>query len=189
MKRLIFILFVMAATLIFFNCSEKNPTEPDLTQSDQVILSKKKVNFTATALIDCNSGYAYMGTKKILPNGKVHQRGVKAEFKMVEDKPTEGLLNGDMFWTTNKNIDGKNAKLWGKIDLIGDKGKWELTWRGSKIGLDVVIYAHGVGVEGDVKGMVTKMTMKMKLVPNPDSPPPVIECKKFFHSIEGYILR
>lgn len=189
MKRLFFILFVMVATLMFFNCSENNSTAPDLTQDSPVTLGKVKTDFHATAMIDCFWEGASSGTMKVLPNGKIHQRGVKAKFIMVEDKPTDGLLNGGMFWTTNKNIDGKNAKLWGKIELIGDKGKWALKWHGSKIGLDVVIYAHGVGVEGDVKGMVTKMMMEMKLVPNPESPPPVIECKKFFHSIEGYILK
>jgi len=59
MKRLILMFLIVGATLIFFGCSEKNPSAPELSQSDQVTntLSKKPLptitgtvtlNFTGT---------------------------------------------------------------------------------------------------------------------------------------------
>jgi hypothetical protein len=134
---------------------------------------------------------------KVLPNGKKHQRGVKAKFIM---DVSEDLLDGEMYWATSKNIDADwfKAKLWGKIELVvdGGKGKWELKWHGYKIGRLVTIDAKGVGVDGEVKGMVTKMNMEMwlegEINPTPgDGRPPFLvdECLKKFRSIEGYILK
>ncbi len=197
MKRLIFILFVMAATMIFFNCSDNNPTSPESGQSDQVTLAKTKTDFTGTADIDCYWGGATNGTMKLLPNGDRHQRGVKAKYIM---DVSEDLLNGEMYWATSKNIEADwfKAKLWGKIELVvtGGQGKWEFTWHGYKIGRLVTIDAKGVGVDGEVKGMVAKMTMEMFLMgiknPTPgDGRPPFLvdECQKEFRLIEGYILK
>ncbi len=182
MKRLFFILFVMAATMIFFSCSENNPTSPDLTQDNPVTLAKAKINFIATAIIDCNPPFISMGTTKVLPNGKKHIRGVEVKYNMVADD--EPLLTGVLLWNTNKNIeaDGIKAKLWGKMELLVDGGKWELTFHGYKIGLDVVLDVKGVGVEGIVKDMVAKWTMEMilKLIPG-SNPPMVKHCAKKFH--------
>ncbi|MCK5457845.1 MAG: hypothetical protein KAI45_12015, partial [Melioribacteraceae bacterium] len=106
-------------------------------------------------------------------------RGVEVRYDMIGDAD---FLNGTQLWITNKNIEkgGVKAKLWGKMELIVAGGKWELTWHGYKIGKMVTIDANGVGVEGKVKGMVTKMTMEMKL--------PLDPCNKEF-DIEGYISK
>ncbi|MBT8387260.1 MAG: hypothetical protein KJO12_07590 [Ignavibacteria bacterium] len=42
MKHLMLVFLVIGATLIFFGCSEKNPTAPELSQSDQVTNTQAK---------------------------------------------------------------------------------------------------------------------------------------------------
>jgi len=209
MKRSIFMFLVIGASMIFFCCSENQPTSPDLQQSDQVTttLAKAKTTFTATAAIDCSPPLINPGTTTVLPNGKTKVRGVEVRYDMVMiGSAPPYLLNGALLWNTNKNIelDGYKAKLWGKMELFvgvgvdddnyeNADGIWELTWHGYKIGLDIVIVANGVGIEGNVKGMVAKWTMEMilPLKPNPNPGPPMIvdHCAKYFHSIEGYISK
>jgi hypothetical protein len=151
-------------------------------QENPVSLSKTKTDFTATADIVCDPPFISPGTIKILPNGKKLVRGVKVKYDMIASDP---LLTGQLFWTTNKNIEvgGYKVKLWGKQELIValGKGKWELTWHGYKIGSKITLYATGVGVDGDVKGMVTKWVMNLNHT--------TVHCNKIFHSIVGYILK
>ena len=50
MKRTILMFLVIGATLIFFGCSEKNPSAPELSQSDQVTNTLAKPHLTGTAV-------------------------------------------------------------------------------------------------------------------------------------------
>jgi hypothetical protein len=52
MKRSILMFLVIGATLIFFGCSENNPSAPGLSQSDQVTNSLAKPHLTGTFRID-----------------------------------------------------------------------------------------------------------------------------------------
>ena len=65
MKHLIFVFFVMCATFIFFGCSEKNPSAPELSQNDQVTNSLAKPPLTGTVYLDFttnNPPYFWVGT-------------------------------------------------------------------------------------------------------------------------------
>jgi len=48
MKLSIFVFLVIGATLIFFGCSENNPSAPELSQSDQVTHTLAKPHLTGT---------------------------------------------------------------------------------------------------------------------------------------------
>ena len=52
MKHLMLVFFVIGATLIFFGCSENNPSAPELSQSDQVTNFLAKPHLTGTFHID-----------------------------------------------------------------------------------------------------------------------------------------
>ena len=65
MKRSILMFLVIGATLIFFGCSEKNPSAPELSQSDQVTNSLAKPPLTGTVYLDFttnNPPYFWVGT-------------------------------------------------------------------------------------------------------------------------------
>ena len=52
MKHLMLVFLVIGATLIFFGCSERNPSAPELSQSDQVTNSLAKPQLTGIVNLD-----------------------------------------------------------------------------------------------------------------------------------------
>lgn len=190
MKRLLFILFIMAATLMLFNCSENNPTSPESSKNDQT-KTLTKIKTTVTAEADIVLPLISPGTTKLLSNGKTLMKNVKVRYNMEGSNP---LFSGALVWKTNKliSVDKVTAKLWGKIELFvgvepgnvdytNAEGKWKIKFYGKKEGPIVTINAFGVGTEGIVKGMMGKWTFNMAL-PHPTEP-----WKKHF-SIDGYMF-
>jgi len=54
MKHLMLVFLVIGATLIFFGCSERNPSAPGLSQSDQVTNTLAKPHLTGTTYTPFN---------------------------------------------------------------------------------------------------------------------------------------
>jgi hypothetical protein len=68
MKLSILVFLVIGATLIFFGCSEKNPSAPELSQSDQVTHTLAKPHLTGTTDADfvlSNAPHYWVGTINI----------------------------------------------------------------------------------------------------------------------------
>ncbi len=65
MKHLMLVFLVIGATLIFFGCSENNPSAPELSQGDQVTNSLAKPPLTGIVYLDFttnNPPYFWVGT-------------------------------------------------------------------------------------------------------------------------------
>jgi hypothetical protein len=189
MKRLILMFLVIGTGLIFFGCSENNPSAPELNQNDQVTtsLAKAKTPFTGT------SNFVQPldpGTTTLLPNGKTLVKGELVEWY---DEANDLRVTGQSIWYINSltEEDGLSAKIWGKAEINvgvenpGDesRGKWEISWHGwvTPTGNEthpftIVAEAVGTGKEGEVKGLVAKWTYTMDLE------------NGFFYASEGFII-
>ena len=68
MKLSILVFLIIGATLIFFGCSEKNPSAPGLSQSDQVTHTLAKPHLTGTTdadFVPSNAPHYWVGTINI----------------------------------------------------------------------------------------------------------------------------
>jgi hypothetical protein len=86
MKRLIFMFLIIGATMIFFGCSENNPTAPELFQSDQVTTTLAK---KPAPTLKGTTVYDFVG----------HLGEVDAEGRLLAWKGTiSGDINGVIKW-------------------------------------------------------------------------------------------
>ena len=189
MKRSILMFFVIGATLIFFGCSENNSTAPELSQGDQVTtsLAKVKRSFTGTCSpLIMPPVNIEDGTTILLPNGKALMEGQIAEWvdeaKWEDDGTDCWMLTGRTIWYISSitEVDG-SAKLWGKAEIFvnGDRGKWEMSWRGYLTltdGFNIVCEGTAIGKTGEVKGMVSKSTYTFNL-------------SEYQYYTKGYVLK
>lgn len=159
MKSIIVVLLFMGITLFYFSCSD-NPSAPGVTQGDQVTTSLTKVvGFTSTSTLVAP---IEAPTITPLPGGRTLVEGNKTQWRDIASDPR---VTGDAFWTTNKSVNKYGRGItWGTCELFvdNDGGKWEITWdgvvEGSPANGDLYIkgVAKGVGVEGDVEGLIAK---------------------------------
>ena len=66
MKLSILVFLVIGATLIFFGCSENNPSAPELSQSDQVTHTLAKPHLTGTTDADFTGVWPYFWVGTII---------------------------------------------------------------------------------------------------------------------------
>ena len=66
MKLSILVFLVIGATLIFFGCSENNPSAPGLSQSDQVTHTLAKPHLTGTTDADFTGVFPYFWVGTII---------------------------------------------------------------------------------------------------------------------------
>ncbi|MDH3252568.1 MAG: hypothetical protein OEM41_07235 [Ignavibacteria bacterium] len=171
MKRSIFMTLVIGAGLIFFGCSDKNPTAPEMSQSGQVPASLGKVvkYFSGTST---NIGFLDPGKTNALPNGRVQIRGLVVQ---TEDILTDLRVTGIVTWVVHLNIypEGNDTR-WGSGELIiPDVGRWDMTYKGWLTpgeGLTYEVDGHG---KGELKGLKAHWTY---FLPNP---PGVFEVQGF----------
>jgi len=69
MKLSILVFLVIGATLIFFGCSENNPSAPELSQSDQVTHTLAKPHLTGTTNADFTGVWPYFWVGTIIIDG------------------------------------------------------------------------------------------------------------------------
>lgn len=71
--------------------------------------------------------------------------------------------------------DGITAKVWGKAEIFldDDRGKWEMSWKGYLNENGLIAEAIGIGMEGEVKGLVGKWTY-------------IMDFELFVYNFEGY---
>jgi len=84
MKRFMLVFLVIGATFIFFTCSEKSPSAPGASQSDQVINSLAKPHLTGTIYLDFDpTNVPYFWTGTIIIDGVTYEM----QFKSVGNPP------------------------------------------------------------------------------------------------------
>lgn len=126
------------------------------------------------------------GEEKELPNGKTLVMGQTAEWYDVAD---DWRVSGKSTWSVNwlKDSEPNTAKLWGKgeIVLFNGKGKWDITWSGEQTptanGFKLTDTATGIGVEGEVKGMIARWHYEMNFDVNDPA-------NTFFYELKGVIF-
>ena len=83
MKLSILVFLVIGATLIFFGCSENNPSAPELSQSDQVTHTLAKPHLTGTTDADFTGVFPYFWVGTIIIDDVTY--GLR--FESVGDPP------------------------------------------------------------------------------------------------------
>ena len=148
---------------------QSNVSNPEIRS-----LEKDQILFTGTSIPTNNP--EKKGTTIKLPNGKTLVIESLVEWY---DKATDWRITGKSFWYSNSltEEDGLQAKVWGKGEIFVDgekphdetRGKWELSWFGriipkedppynEKSPFTIMVEAVGIGIEGEVKGLVAKWT-------------------------------
>jgi hypothetical protein len=163
MRRSILLSLVIGAGLIFFGCSENNPTAPEMSQNDQVPASLDKKVMAYFEGTSTNIGLVDAGKTVTLPNDRVQIRGLVVR---TEDISTDSRVAGIVTWVVNMNIypEGNDTR-WGSGELvIPGVGKWNMTYKGwftPGEGLTYEVDGHG---KGELKGLTAHWTY---FLPNP----------------------
>ena len=89
MKLSILVFLIIGATLIFWGCSENNPSAPELSQSDQVTHTLAKPHLTGTIYCDFTGAYPYFWVGTIIIDGVTYD----LRFKSLGDPPSPPRAN------------------------------------------------------------------------------------------------
>ena len=182
MKHLLIMFLACGLILLVAACSQDNPAEPVVNQSDQVpaFLAKAHTEFYGDSRFTGRSD----GISTLLPNGKIM---IKGETSYWNDTMTDPRATGQSIWYINKKVERDGSvNAWGKGELITDfngGGKWEMTWHGRVTFTDgflIVDYVVGTGKEGSVQGLIGKWTYRSELDAN--------EPTGFYYKVTGYIV-
>ena len=156
MKRLILVFLFVGIAVIYFGCSENNPSAPELNQSDQVTASLEKKVHTYFSGTSTNIGTLDPGKTITLPNGCVMTRGLVVQ---TEDILTDPRVTGDVTWVVNRNVYEGNIELWGSGELkIPNVGRWDMTYKGWWPSGGVLRYEVDGHGRGELKGLKAHWT-------------------------------
>ena len=173
MKRLILMFLFFGVIIIFSGCKKDECEIPEY----------KVPEFTGTCIMVAPGEE---GTTTELPDGRILIEGQTAEWY---DEATDWRVTGKTFWVVNwlKEVEANTAQVWGTTEIFvdGDRGKWDMSWTGwqtpSDIGFLVVCEGVGIGIEGEVLGLVATWTYTMNFdFNNPET--------SFFYATEGIII-
>jgi hypothetical protein len=139
MKRLIFMFLVIGATMIFFGCSENNPSAPELSQSDQLTASLAKKPAS------CTTEYDFVG----------HLGEFDAEGRLLAWK---GTISGDIegvikWWMGPMSATGQASHYEDRFE-IWNAAETELLLAGDEAGTTTV--RHGKNSNWRTNGTVTE---------------------------------
>jgi hypothetical protein len=159
MKRLILVFLFVGIAVVYFGCSENNPSAPELNQNAQVTAPLEKVHtyFSGTST---NIGLLDPGKTNTLPNGRVQIRGLVVQ---TDDIMSDSRVTGIVTWVVNLNIyQGGNDWRWGSGELvIPDVGRWDMTYKGWLTPGEGITYeVDGYG-KGELRGLKAHWTYKL----------------------------
>ena len=157
MKRSIFIFLVIGITILFFGCSNDEPSAPELNQSDQVETCLPRRMVTPFSGIEKFVAVLEQGTMIQLPNGMILARGHVTEYY---DDASDSRVTGKFVCTATGIFDDTfSGPAWGAGVLTPDiGGSWDIkmvakisSTEGNKVD------AFGYG-KGAMKGLVAHWT-------------------------------
>ena len=148
MKGLIFLFFVIGISILFFSCSQDNPTSPGTNKTDLVTKFSGAEKFIAMH---------NPGTWTPLPNGHSLGEGGVYEYR---DEASDSRVSGKvMFYVIGVFDSTFSGKFWGTGELTPDTGgSWDLKVVGERIatkGSFADVIGHG---KGTLEGMVAQWT-------------------------------
>ena len=163
MKRLI-LMFLVGVSIIFFGCSKMDTLAPELNPNDQLTSTLKKGNkkthFTGICtMVNFDKGIWY-------------------------DEATDWRVTGKSLWIYGgfEELDESTMYFYGDAFLAVDdnRGRWEIEWYGwqtftSETEFTILVYAEGIGVGGEVKGLTAKWEYNL-------------DSAEMFYRTTGYIV-
>jgi hypothetical protein len=159
MKRFILVSLAIGTGLVFFGCSEADPTAPEMNQHAQLPAPLEKIsvtNFSGTSETILQHA---PGTSTPLPGGGVFNKGIVVETRDELDDPR---VNGNVVWVVNAIFDAEGfGTLWGTGELIiPGVGKWDMKYVGWLTSDGLTYEVGGRGRDG-LKGSVAHWTYVM----------------------------